>query len=249
MPSMAEGTLELSGMTAILLIFQADDQHEQITDVYVGLVVRHDKSHLYAPEKILDFVSNIEVHLKAAHNSLKAGCDPGKRHAFCLFVNNYGGIMSSPHGVFMPSATEGTLDLNGTTAILLIFQADDQHDLITDVYIGLVVHHVKSCLYTPERILDFVSNIEVDLKVAHNTLKAECDPGKRCAFCLFVNNYGGIMSVPTDPPYCLIYPMSYMKDVEPDHFNTCNNPTGTCLHCCICHATLQYIIEHTVGAA
>ena len=34
--------------------------------------------------------------------------------------------------------------------------------------------------------------------------------------------------------------MSYVRDVEPDHFNTCNNLAGTCLHCCICHATLQF---------
>ena len=49
------------------------------------------------------------------------------------------------------------------------------------------------------------------------------------------------MSVPMDPPYCIIYPMSYVKDVEPDHFNTHNNPARTHLHCCICHATLQYM--------
>ena len=52
------------------------------------------------------------------------------------------------------------------------------------------------------------------------------------------------MSVPIDPPYCLVYPMSYVRDVEPDHFNTCNNPAGTCLRCCICHATLQYMNDN-----
>ena len=91
------------------------------------------------------------------------------------------------------------------------------------------------------RFFNFVSDIEVNLKAAHDTLKARGDLGKRHAFCLFVNNYGGVMSIPMDPPYCLIYPMSYVIDVEPDHFDTCNNPAGTCLHCCICHATLQYM--------
>ena len=57
-------------MTAILLIFQADDQHEKITDVYIGLVVRCVESHLYAPEKILDFMSDTEVDLKVAHDAL-----------------------------------------------------------------------------------------------------------------------------------------------------------------------------------
>ena len=32
-----------------------------------------------------------------------------------------------------------------------------------------------------------------------------------------------------------------MRDVEPDHFNTCNNPARTHLCYCICHATLQHM--------
>ena len=143
-------------------------------------------------------------------------------------------------GVFMPSMVEGILELSGMTAILLVFQAEDQHEKITNVYIGLVVRHIESRLYAPEKILDFLSDIEVDLKVAHDALKVGGDLGKRHAFCLFVSNYGGVMSVPMDPPYCLIYPMSYVKDVELDDFDTHNNPAGTCLHHCICHATLQY---------
>ena len=101
-------------------------------------------------------------------------------------------------------------------------------------------HRVESHLYTLDQILDFIRDIEVNLKVAWDTLKAGGDPGKRHTFCLFVSNYGGAMSIPTDPPYCLIYPMSYMRDVEPDHFDTCNNLAGTHLHHCICHTTLQF---------
>ena len=147
-------------------------------------------------------------------------------------------------GAFMPSAVEGALKLSGMTAILLVFQADDQHEKITDVYIRLVVHHIEYCLYAPEKVLDFVSDTEVNLKAARDALKAGGDLGKRHTFCLFVNNYGGVMLVPTDPPYCLVYPTSYVKDVEPDHFDTCNNPAGTCLCCCICHATLQYMNDN-----
>ena len=155
----------------------------------------------------------------------------------------------------MTPTSEGTLELSGTTAILLIFQADDQHEKITDVYVGLVVCHVKSHLHTPDKILDFVSNIEIDLKVACEALKVGGDPGKRCTFYLFINNYGGTMSIPTDPPYCLVYPTSYVKDVELDHFDTHNNPAGTHLHHCTCCATLQHIMmiptsaENMVGAA
>ena len=82
MPPMSGGPPELSGTTTILLVFQADGQHETITDVYVGLMVHWIESHLYTLDQILDFVADIEVNLKAAHDALKAGGDPGKRHAF-----------------------------------------------------------------------------------------------------------------------------------------------------------------------
>ena len=144
-------------------------------------------------------------------------------------------------GMFIHPMSEGTPELSGTTAILLIFQADDQHEKITDIYVGLIVHHIESHLYVPDQISDFVADIEVDFKVAHDVLKAGGDPGKRHTFCLFVSNYGGEMSIPMDPSYCLIYPMSYMRDVELDHFDTCNDPARTHLHCCICHATLQHM--------
>ena len=142
---------------------------------------------------------------------------------------------------FMPPALQGTPELSRTTAILLIFQVDDQHEKITDFYVGLVVHHVESHLYALDEILDFVFDIEVDLKAACDTLKAGGDPGKRRAFCLFISNYGDTMSILTNPPYCLIYPTSYMRDVEPDHFDTHNNPARTHLHHCICHTTLQHM--------
>ena len=66
---------------------------------------------------------------------------------------------------------EGPPKVGGTTAILLVFQADSQHKEITDVYVGLVVHRVESCLYTPDQILDFIKDIEVNLQVVHDAIK------------------------------------------------------------------------------
>ena len=48
------------------------------------------------------------------------------------------------------------------------------------------------------------------------------------------------MSIPTDPPYCLVYPTTYIKGIKPNHFNTQNSPVGMRLHRCICQATLQF---------
>ena len=126
------------------------------------------------------------------------------------------------------------------TAILLVFQADSQHEEITDVYMGLVVCRVESHSYAPDQILDFIKDIEVDLQAAHDALKARGDPGKRHTFCLFVSNFGGTMSIPTDQPYCLVYPTSYVRDVDPDHFDSHNNLVGMCLCRCVCHTILQF---------
>ena len=48
------------------------------------------------------------------------------------------------------------------------------------------------------------------------------------------------MSIPTDLPYCLVYPTSYVKGIKPDHFDTHNSPAGTRLHHCVCHTTSQF---------
>ena len=122
----------------------------------------------------------------------------------CISLDCLQGLITE--GAFMAPMSEGTPELSGTTVILLIFQADDQHEKITDVYVGLVVQCVESRLYAPDQISDFVSDIEVDLKVVHDALKVEGDLGKRHTFCLLINNYEGAMSIPMDPPYCLIYP-------------------------------------------
>ena len=106
--------------------------------------------------------------------------------------------------------------------------------------LGLIVRRVESHLYTPDQILDFVKDIEVDLQAACDAIKAGGDPGKKHTFCLFVSNFGGAMSIPMDLPYCLVYPTSYVRDTKPDHFVTCNNLVGTCLHCCIYQVTLQF---------
>ena len=134
----------------------------------------------------------------------------------------------------------GTPELSRMTAILLVFQADSQHKEITDVYMGLIVHRVETRLYAPDQILDFIKDIEVNLQVVCDALKARGDPSKRCAFCLFVSNFGGAMPIPTNPPYCLVYPTRYIRDVDPDYFDTHNNLAGMCLCRCVCHATLQF---------
>ena len=143
-------------------------------------------------------------------------------------------------GCIHAPAIQGAPKLSGMTAILLVFQADSRHEKIINVYVGLVVHRVDSRLYGPSQIHDFIQDIEGDLQAARNALKARGDPGKRCAYCLFLDNLSDAMSIPTDPPYCLVYPTSYVKGIKPDHFDTRNSPVGTHLHRCVCRAILQF---------
>ena len=143
----------------------------------------------------------------------------------CLSLGGLRTLLSE--GTFVPPQSNTPPELSRTTAILLVFQADSRHEKITDIYVGLVVRRVDSHLYSPSQIPDFIQDIEGDLRVVHNALKARRDPGKRRAYCLSVDNLSSVMSIPTDPPYCLVYPTSYVKGVEPDHFDTRNSSMGT----------------------
>ena len=113
-------------------------------------------------------------------------------------------------GAFMPPQSERPPKLSRMTTILLVFQADSRHQKITNVYVGLVVHRVESRLYNPSQIHNFIKDIEGDLQAVRDVHKAGGNPSKRCAYCLFVDNLSGIMSIPTDPPYCPVYPTSYV---------------------------------------
>ena len=143
-------------------------------------------------------------------------------------------------GAFTPPQSKRPPELSGMTTVLLVFQADSRHEKITNVYMGLVVCRVDSHLYSPSQIHDFIKDIEGDLQAACDALKARGNPSKRHAYCLFVDNLSGTMSIPMDPPYCLVYPTSCIKGIKPDHFDTCNSPVGMCLHRGVCHSTLQF---------
>ena len=153
-------------------------------------------------------------------------------HMQCISLDGLHTLLSE--GTFMPLHSNTPSKLNGTMAILLVFQVDSVHERIINIYVGFVVCRVDSHLYSPSQINDFIQDIEVDLQEARDALKAGHDAGKRHAYCLFVDNLSGAMSIPMDPPYCLVYPTTYIKGIEPNHFDTWNSPTGMHLHRCVC---------------
>ena len=91
-------------------------------------------------------------------------------------------------------------------------------------------------------ILPFVKSIEVDLKKVRDRHAQNKDPGGVHSYSLLIANHGGIMAVPTDLPYCLVYPTMYNDDTEDlNHFNTAASPSGLHTHSCICHTLLQHM--------
>ena len=60
---------------------------------------------------------------------------------------------------------------------------------------------------------------------------------------MFVVNFLGIMALPMDPPYCLVYPNIYSSTIsEKDrhHLNVGGSPPGVHTCMCICHALLHH---------
>ena len=64
-----------------------------------------------------------------------------------------------------------------------------------------------------------------------------------CSYSMLVAKFGGLMAMPTGPPYCLMYPNIYSNEValqNQNHFNSTGGPPGLCTCSCICHTLLQY---------
>ena len=114
---------------------------------------------------------------------------------------------------------------------------------IQHIHIGLVVHCISCNLYGQDGILPFINSIEEDLKKVRQKWDTGKDPGGVCSYARLVTNFGSIMTIPADPPYCLVYPMIYSDDVatkNQNHFNTAASPPGLHTHSCICCTLLQH---------
>ena len=126
-----------------------------------------------------------------------------------------------------------------TTDILIVFLSDEEQQGIEHVHIGLVVQREGCHLYMQDGILPFAKSIEVDLEKVRDRHAQNKDPGGVRLYSLLIAKYGGIMAVPTDPQYCLVYPTMYSNDAEDqNHFNTAASQSGLCTCSCICRALL-----------
>ena len=143
---------------------------------------------------------------------------------------------------FQPEGTPSDA-VSGSMAILIVFLSDEQHTTIQHVHLSLMVCCVSCNLYDQDGILPFINSIEEDLKKARQRWDAGKDPGGVHSYAMLVTNFGGIMAIPMDPPYCLVYPMIYSDDVankNQNHFNTTGSPPGLHTCACICCTLLQH---------
>ena len=128
------------------------------------------------------------------------------------------------------------------TAILIVYLSDEEHKCIQHMHIGRVMCHTGCNLYMQNGILPFVKSIESDLAKVRDRCAHNKDPCGVCSYALLVANYWGIMAIPTDPLYCLVYPTMCNDDVEEkNHFNTAASPSRMHTCVCICCFLLQFM--------
>ena len=125
-------------------------------------------------------------------------------------------------------------------AVLHVFLPNDQLEVIKHMHIGLVVHCVASNLTIQAGILPFVESIEKYLAKARERHAHRKNVSGMCSYSLLVTNYWSVMALPTEPPFCLMYPTIYGAEAEDKtHFNTKSSPLGMCTNVCMCRSLLQ----------
>ena len=92
-----------------------------------------------------------------------------------------------------------------------------------------LVSHVGSELFGQDGILPFIESIESDLKQVREMCKQGREVSHMQSYTCLMANYGGMMALPTDPSYCLMYPTVY----------TTGSPLGLCTKACVCHSLLH----------
>ena len=82
---------------------------------------------------------------------------------------------------------------SSSTAFLIVFLSNEEHECIQHMHIGLVVHCAECNLYRQDRILPFVKSIEADLAKVRDRCTHNKDPDVVHSYTLLVANCGGII--------------------------------------------------------
>ena len=129
------------------------------------------------------------------------------------------------------------------TAILLFFVSNTSYTDIEYIHIRLVVIRQGYKVGNQASIVPYTSFIQnqlVETRMRAQTRKSSLS--RPCSFCLFVEDYESMMVPPTEPPYCLVYPIHFFNDTPADLRNQLHMdlfpPSLRCREC-VCHWLIQ----------
>ena len=129
------------------------------------------------------------------------------------------------------------------TAILLLFISNTSYTDIEYVHTGLVMIRRGYKVDDQASIVPYALFIQNQL--AETRMRAQTRKGslpQPRSFCLFVEDYKSMMAPPTEPPYCLVYPIRFFNDTPADLTNQLHTdlfPPGLCCWECVCHQLIQ----------
>ena len=158
----------------------------------------------------------------------------------CVSLNTLLSYVSE--SCFCPKDTS-SMKASKETVILLLFISNASYTNIEYVHIGLVMirrgykvgDQVSIVLYAL-----FIQNQLVEMCVRAQTRKSSLP--RPHSFCLFMEDYKSMMVLPTEPPYCLVYPIRFFNDTPADPRNQLHTdlfPPGLCCQECACNWLIQ----------
>ena len=158
----------------------------------------------------------------------------------CVSLNTLLSYMSESH--FCPKDASSA-KASKETAILLLFISNASYNNIEYVHIGLVMICQGYKVGDQASIVPYASFIQNQL--AETCAWAQTRKSSLpwpCSFCLFVEDYKSMMALPTEPPYCLVYPIPFFNDMPADLRNQLHMdlfPPSLCCQECVCHWLIQ----------
>ena len=134
------------------------------------------------------------------------------------------------------------------TAILLLFISKASYTDIEYIHIRLVMICQGYKVGDQASIVLYALFIQNQLAETHTwaqTRKSSLPHSH--SFCLFVEDYESMMVLPTEPPYCLVYPIRFFNDTPADPRNQLHtdlSPPGLCCRKCVCCWLIQQANLH-----
>ena len=134
------------------------------------------------------------------------------------------------------------------TAILLLFISNASYTDIEYIHIRLVMICRGYKVGDQASIVLYVSFIQNQLAETHTRAQTRKSfLSQSHSFCLFVEDYESMMAPPTEPPYCLVYPIHFFNDMPADLRNQLHMdlfPPGLRCWECVCCRLIQWANLH-----